>query len=402
MRSLSTIIRRAGAAFGLALAAVCLGASLAAAWAADLKIVVVEREDDPFYDRADGADGVYRVRHDRPYPGAEIGLKDIASLGLAANVAFALDRWSIGADEPVADVVKRAAAEGVSALLLDLPDPDLRQAAKVLPQGQIALFNIREPGDGLRRDLCGTDLFHVIPSRSGLTDALAQFVVRRNWRKILMIVGPEEDDAALAKTFEGSAKKFGARIVDTKPFVEGNDPRNREQTNVALMTSGVDYDAVFVADTVGDFGRYVQYRMSRPRPVIGTEGLQAAAWHFTSERYGAPQVSRRFERLARRPMTALDWSAWVAMRAVGEAVARTPARSPAEILRTLRDGRIAIELSKGVSGSFRPWDGQLRQPIMLHTQNAVVDFAPLDGFLHEHSTLDTLGLGPRDVPCGSR
>jgi ABC transporter substrate binding protein (PQQ-dependent alcohol dehydrogenase system) len=400
---LSTTIRRAArAALALALAAFSLGASLPGARAGELKIVVVEREGDPFYDRADGADGLYRIRHDRPFPGAEIGLKDIAALALAVNVAFSLDRWSVSPDEPVADVVKRAAAEGVSALLLDLPDPDLRQAAKALPRGQIALFNIREPGDNLRRDLCATDLFHVIPSRSGLTDALAQFLAKRNWRKILMIVGPEDEDAVLAKSFEGSARKFGARIVDTKPFVEGNDPRNREQTNVALMTSGIDYDAVFVADTVGDFGRYIQYRMSRPRPVIGTEGLQAAAWHFTSERYGAPQVSRRFERLARRPMTALDWSAWVAVRALGEAVARTPARSPGDILRVLRDGQVAIELSKGVSGSFRPWDGQLRQPIMLHTQNAVVDFAPLDGFLHESSTLDTLGLGPRDVPCGSR
>jgi ABC transporter substrate binding protein (PQQ-dependent alcohol dehydrogenase system) len=153
---------------------------------------------------------------------------------------------------------------------------------------------------------------------------------------------------------------------------------------------------------VGDFGRFVQYRMSRPRPVVGTEGLKADAWHFTSERYGAPQLSRRFERLAQRPMTSLDWSAWAAVRALGEVVARTPARSPAEILRALRSGQVPIELSKGVTGSFRAWDQQLRQPIMLHTGDAVIEFAPLDGFLHEHSTLDTLGLGPRDVPCGSR
>jgi ABC transporter substrate binding protein (PQQ-dependent alcohol dehydrogenase system) len=85
---------------------------------------------------------------------------------------------------------------------------------------------------------------------------------------------------------------------------------------------------------------------------------------------------------------------------VGEIVARTAARAPSEIVRNLREGAIPIDLSKGVTGSFRKWDQQLRQPIMLHTYNAVIDFAPLDGFLHEHSTLDTLGLESRDVPCG--
>jgi ABC transporter substrate binding protein (PQQ-dependent alcohol dehydrogenase system) len=101
-------------------------------------------------------------------------------------------------------------------------------------------------------------------------------------------------------------------------------------------------------------------------------------------------------------MTALDWSAWVAVRAVGEAVARTAARTPPEILGVLRGGKLPIELGKGVTGSFRSWDRQLRQPIMLHTLDAVIEFAPLDGFLHEHSTLDTLGFGPREVPCGQR
>ena len=253
--------------------------------------------------------------------------------------------------------MRRAVASGAAALLLDLPADDMRNAAAALPPGRIALFNIRQDGDDLRRDLCASDLFHVLPSQGALTDALAQFVVRRNWRRVLMLVGPEEDDAALAKSFQNSARKFGARIVETKAVVEGNDPRNRDRTNVALLTAGVDYDAVFVADTVGDFGRFIQYRMGRPRPVLGSAGLRASAWHGTSERYGAPQVNRRFERLAHRPMTSLDWSAWVAVRAIGEAVARTSARTPEEIRRILRGGELPIELSKGVTGSFRPWIG---------------------------------------------
>jgi ABC transporter substrate binding protein (PQQ-dependent alcohol dehydrogenase system) len=401
MESSWTMIRRALRALSILVCALAasIGQSRVAS-SGEVRIVVIEREDDALYEPASTSDGLYRLQRYRPFVGAELGLADISPLGMAADVTFRLERWSLPPEDSIEGSIRQAASRGIAAALLDLPVEDLKLAAKAMPSGKIALFNIREQSDDLRRDVCGTDLFHVIPSQSGLTDALAQFVVRRNWRKILMMVGPEESDTTLAKSFERSAKKFGARIVDTKPFVSGNDPRNREQTNVTLMTSAVDYDALFLADTVGDFGRFVPYRMSRPRPVFGTEGLQASGWYFTSERYGAPQLNRRFERLARRQMTDPDWSAWVAVRTVGEIVARTAARAPSEIVRNLREGAIPIDLSKGVTGSFRKWDQQLRQPIMLHTYNAVIDFAPLDGFLHEHSTLDTLGLESRDVPCG--
>ena len=41
--------------------------------------------------------------------------------------------------------------------------------------------------------------------------------------------------------------------------------------------------------------------------------------------------------------------------------------------------------------SVRPWDHQLRQPILLATNNAVVEIAPLGGFVHPVNDLDTLG-----------
>jgi len=59
-------------------------------------------------------------------------------------------------------------------------------------------------------------------------------------------------------------------------------------------------------------------------------------------------------------------------------------------------------MSKGIQRSFRIWDHQLRQPIMLHTADAVIAIAPLDGFLHENSVLDTLGLFDRDTNCKTK
>ena len=49
--------------------------------------------------------------------------------------------------------------------------------------------------------------------------------------------------------------------------------------------------------------------------------------------------------------------------------------------------------------SFRPWSGQLRMPILLTTDNAVIDIAPLDGFLHQTNTLDSLGQDEAEFEC---
>jgi ABC transporter substrate binding protein (PQQ-dependent alcohol dehydrogenase system) len=157
---------------------------------------------------------------------------------------------------------------------------------------------------------------------------------------------------------------------------------------------------VFVADAGGEFARYVPYRTTHPRPVVGSDGLIPGAWHALWERHGAPQLNRRFQRAAGRAMTDEDWAAWVAVRAIVEAALATNADAVAALATALARPDFAIELYKGAPGSFRPWDRQLRQPILLHTHSAVVDRAPLEGFLHERNTLDTLGLDQLEFRCG--
>ena len=49
--------------------------------------------------------------------------------------------------------------------------------------------------------------------------------------------------------------------------------------------------------------------------------------------------------------------------------------------------------------SFRSWDGQMRMPITLSTADAVIEAAPIDGFEHEVTTLDTLGTDQPEFVC---
>ena len=368
----------------------------------DIRIVYIDRAEDPFYDPPVQTDGVIRVANKPPIAGAELGLKDVSTLGRAANVQFILEHHSVPAEGDVAADISAVVTTHPAMVLLDLPHDDIVTAAKAVEPGALALVNIRDTSDDLRRTLCGTALFHTIPSQSAFSDALAQMMVRKNWKRILTLFGPEPEDQELAKIFATSAKKFGAKIVDTKPFIAGNDPRKREENSTALMTGDSDYDVIYVADTTGDFGRFVAFRQIKPRPIIGSEGLEASAWHRAAERYGAPQVNHRFERDAGRPMSDMDWSAWVAVKSVAEAVAREKAMTGPAISAALLSGKIDVEMTKGIPGSFRAWDHQLRQPIMLHTADAVIAMAPIEGFLHENSILDTLGLSDRDTNCKAK
>ena len=54
---------------------------------------------------------------------------------------------------------------------------------------------------------------------------------------------------------------------------------------------------------------------------------------------------------------------------------------------------------KGYKLGFRPWDGQLRQPIPLVQPRALVSTSPQEGFLHPASELDSLGLDAPESQC---
>ena len=54
---------------------------------------------------------------------------------------------------------------------------------------------------------------------------------------------------------------------------------------------------------------------------------------------------------------------------------------------------------KGVPLSFRPWDHQLRQAIIVVQPKALVSVAPEQGFLHQRTPLDTLGVDLPETTC---
>lgn len=334
-----------------------------------------------------------------PLAGAEVAMRESRFVGQALGVSFALESVRAADAAGLLAELERLHAAGVRFFLVDAPAPVVVELARATRGRALRLFNVSAPDDALRQEMCQPHLLHTVPNHAMQADALAQYLVSKKWRNVLLLEGPLAEDKLIADAFAQAAQRFGLKLVDRRAFVLSNDPRQRDQGNVALLTTGPDYDAVFVADSDGEFARSVPYRIIRPRPVVGSEGLVAAAWHWAWERHGAPQLNSRLERQAKRRMADPDWAAWIAVKAVVEAVVRTESTDFETVAAYVGGEEIILDGFKGNRLSFRPWDNQLRQPMLLATHNAVIERAPIQGFLHQHNNLDTLGFDRRDSRC---
>ncbi len=352
-------------------------------------------------------------RMEKAYPGHPTG-RAIEGVRLAAeDSAFELD--AAGLELVVKDVVlpnaaalPKALAElkalRVQHLVADLPLAELRQLVQAAPTalGGAVVFNTGLDDDSLRGAQCAAHLLHTLPSRAMLSDALAQYLAARNWRKALVLQGPLPGDALQADAFNRSARRYGIKVTQHKPFKLTGDPRERDLGNTRLLTGEREHEFVAVMDSDGEFARTVPYATQWPRPVVGASGLVATAWHPQWERYGGPQLSRRFAKLAQRPMQGHDWAAWMAGRAVAAVLVDLPKAPVAQQLKALRGAGTTLDGFKGRKLSFRAWDGQLRQPVFVSHVDGVAGVAPLDGVLHRTDVLDTLGVDEPESACKNR
>ena len=305
-------------------------------------------------------------------------------------------RSARSADDAKAQLAALAQA-GAAAVVLDLPAAWIAGAAA---GARIALINAGSADEGPRQQGCLPLLFHTLPGERMRADALAQTLLARRWSRVLIVHGPSADDATRLAVTQAAIKRYGLKPVATRPFKLSADPRERELANPLLLTGNAEYDVVWVVDSDGEFARSLPYRTALPRPVVGDAGLAALAWAPGFERYGAPQLVRRFARAAQRPMTGPDWAAYMAGKAVLQAALEQPAQpGPAQIMAALTRADFTLDGFKGVRLSFRPWDRQLRQPLLLTDGVGVIGSAPVDGVMHPKNALDTLGADAPETAC---
>lgn len=336
----------------------------------------------------------------KPVEGVRLGIEDLKVVTDAVDIQITLDeQMAADAADAVAKIQAMSAA-GESFVILDLPGSMIAEVAPAVASLPITLFNATAPQNALR-DLCQPNLLHTAASDRMISDSFAQFLRHRDWTRVLILVGEEPRDTEIADSFAASAERLRIEIVDRRTFTLSTDPANREDNNSMLVTGGVDYDVVFIADSLGEYARYLNYATQEARPVIGSTGLMSEEWHWSWDRDGATQVTLRFQRLAEggRFMSSPDYGTWIAAKAIITAYAKARSEDPAEIAAYLKGSRFQVDGSKGYRMNFRPWDQQLRMPMVLHTADAITEAPPFPEFLHQENVLDTLGTDRPESQC---
>lgn len=335
--------------------------------------------------------------------GAELAIKDNNSAGRFLKQHYQLEVFSSDKEEELIKYAVNWTQAGHYWIVADLPaETLLKLVANKHIQQQAIVFNATAAENTLRQQNCQTGLLHTAPSRAMLTDALMQFMLFKRWKKVLLVQGDKPEDQRYAASLKRSAKRFGLNIVAEKTWTFNTDLRRSALQEIPVFTQAKNYDVVLVADELGDFGEYLPYNTWLPRPVAGTQGLTAVAWHRVVEQWGAAQLQKRFEKFAKRWMNGKDYAAWLALRSIAETVTRTSQHDTQSLYAYLVSDKFELAGFKGRKLNFRAWNGQMRQPIPLIHPRALVANAPLEGFLHPRSELDSLGYDEPEVNCRFR
>ena len=331
--------------------------------------------------------------------GARMAIMENNTTGRFTNQGFELREKVVPVRGDVVAAFKELVGDGFRFIVANLSPGSLLRVADLPEAKEVLIFNAGAPDDILRNEQCRANILHTIPSRAMMADALAQYLVWKRWPKWFLVVGRRKEDRLFAEALKRAANRFGAKIVAEKVWAFGPDARRMAKLEVPVFTQDVDYDVLIAADEIGEFGEYLMYRTWEPRLVAGTQGLVPTTWDRAHEQWGSAQLQSRFLKTFKRWMNQLDYTVWAAIRAIGEGATRSRSNQFKDIMDYIHNEKFVLAGFKGQKLTFRDWNGQLRQPILLATPKAVVSVSPQKGFLHQRTHLDTLGYDKSESSC---
>jgi ABC transporter substrate binding protein (PQQ-dependent alcohol dehydrogenase system) len=338
--------------------------------------------------------------------GAQLATEDDNATGRFLNQRYTLIDTLLGeGDDPVA-AMNALADQGASFIVTSLDADRLLKVADAGKARGETLINASALDERLREQDCRANVIHVAPTRSMLADALAQYLVWKKWPRWLLLVGSHEKDVLFADALRHAATRFGAKIVEQREFKDNGGARRTDsgvaeiQRQMPVVTQGApNYDVLVAADESEVFAGYLPYRTWDARPVAGSAGLVPGTWNASFDQWGAVQLQNRFTKAFQRSMTASDMQVWTAVRMIGEASARSGSGDAGKMLAYIKSPEFSVAAFKGQKLTLRDWNLQLRQPILLFDGRNTVSVSPQEGFLHQVSALDTLGLDRPETKC---
>jgi ABC transporter substrate binding protein (PQQ-dependent alcohol dehydrogenase system) len=365
------------------------------------------------------ASRVDREPKDAGIAGAKMGIEENNAGGRFTGHDYSLDVTTVTSADKAIEALQKFLDSDHHYIVVDASADTLVKMADWAKGKDILLFNIRATDVSLRQENCRANVMHIVPDRYMLADALAQYLVTMKWTDWLLVHGSTPGDLAYADAIKRAAGRFGAKIVDVREYQDTSGGRRDDVGTIppsaaasvpgkqasldAAVPADPSYQVIVVADEDQLFGPFMPYRGGADaRPVAGTTGLTATTWSPGHEKWGATQANNNFEKDFKRLMLPIDYQAYVATRAIGEAVTRNADGDFATVVAFIHGPELQLAPFKGIKQQFRPWDGQFRQPIIIATDKVPVSFSPQRGFphaSHPEIEVDTLGIDEPESIC---
>ena len=167
--------------------------------------------------------------------GARLAIDDNNTTGRFLNQHFSLEDVPLAGEGNASAATVALAERGISLVVADLPAGELLNAADAGSPRKVLFFNVGATDDRLREEDCRANVIHIAPTRSMLADALAQYLVWKQWRRWFLVVGSHAEDKLYGDALRRSAKRFGARIVQDKVFEDTGGARRTDSGVVQIQ-----------------------------------------------------------------------------------------------------------------------------------------------------------------------
>lgn len=357
--------------------------------------------------------------------GAELGAAEAAQLAGLLGSRFELaTRTADGARHSGAAATALFDEQDVTAVAGGLDEASADALGAAADAGGRLFLNLGAPDDALRGTRCRRHAFHVDASVGMYADALARWLAgEQGLARWIFVDGDAGGGAAYARA-RGALAAHGGEETGRLAV---SDSASADAAVSAIAGSSAQVTLVLLrgAERSDFLGRYRDADLAPTlaclfppdvpiwtTPAESRVGLWPVLWHPKLFRYGAEQVSDRFQDRFGEPPDSRAWAAWMAAKILAEAGLRARSVDGPTLVAYLEGRRAQFDGHKGLSLTFRPWDHQLRQPLYL-VRARPEGAAAREAFEHvaelplgdpppgtsSQDFLDRLGDGPDQTAC---
>jgi ABC transporter substrate binding protein (PQQ-dependent alcohol dehydrogenase system) len=155
---------------------------------------------------------------DNGVAGAKLAAQEVNVTGKFVGREYDLQISVLSTGSNVANAAKQLLAAKPVAIVADLNRADLLALADLPEAADDIILDVRTINDDLRQENCRQNVFHLLPSRTMRTDALAQFLVFKRWQRWFVLKGVSTADEAYVADVRRSAARFGGKVVEERTY----------------------------------------------------------------------------------------------------------------------------------------------------------------------------------------